>query len=145
MAHRKNLAVAHKGMTFVWNVDNKVGSQSTELNDSDDVALVQLLFNLIVDTVSSVTPSCKRKPPVNGQMDPITGFWIYFFQVESGAGTKIDGYFSPMKGQNLSPYMLARINFTAFVRAKTQWENLPNHPMCPPSLKAKLLAPPKNI
>jgi hypothetical protein len=145
MAHRKNLVTPHKGMSFVWNVDNKVGSQITESNDSDDVSLVQLLFNLIVDTTSSVTPGCKRRPPVNGQMEPITAFWIYFFQVEAGQGTKIDGYFSPIRGQNLGPFMLSRINFTGFVRAKAQWENLPNHPMCPPSLKTKLLGPPKNI
>lgn len=145
MAHRKNLVSALKGMTFVWNIDDKVGSQTTERNDSDDVALVQLLFNLIIDTTTSAVPGCKVKPRVTGQMEPVTAFWIYFFQVEGGAGTKVDGHFSPMKGQNLQPYMLAQINFTAFVRVKSQWENLPNNPLCPSSLKTKLLGPPKNI
>lgn len=143
MAHKRTLNVMSEGMSFIWNIDDKVGTQTSEANSPDDVTLVSLLFNLGGSASGqSAAPGCRAKPQINGQMNHALGFWIYFSQVEAKSKVVVDGYLSPMKfiNQNLLIY---RLNYLAMKNNKTAWENLPNHPQCPPSLKAKLLAPPK--
>ena len=143
MAHRLNLATPFNGLTFIWNIDKKVGTQVSEPNDPDDVALVQLLLaiNQRKGAGASAAAGCKIPPPVTGRMDPTTGFWIYFAQVEAKAPA--DGNLTPSGKVAMDQRLICRINRGAANLSRQEWENLPNHPQCPPSLKAKLLAPPK--
>ncbi len=145
MAHKRMLQAPFQGMPFLWNIDAKVGTQVSEPNSSDDVALVQLLFLIAPPNMgSSATGGCRARPNISGQVDHATGFWIYFAQVEAGGTFKADGNLSPMSGAANNERLIVRLNLNAMKGNRTAWENLPNHPQCPPALKAKLLAPPRN-
>jgi hypothetical protein len=143
MAHRLNLAAPFAGMSFIWNIDSKVGTQVTEPNNPDDVALVQLLLGIALRGGSggSAAPGCKSPPNVTSQMDHATGYWIYFAQVE--ARKPADGNLSPSGKVATQDRLICRLNGLAFQAARQEWDNLPNHPQCPPLLKAKLLGPSK--
>ncbi len=144
MAHKRLLSAPMRGMNFIWNIDEKVGTQTSERNNPDDVLLVKLLFSyVLVKQGHSAAPGCKAVPQLNGNMDQSLGFWIYFAQAEGKSKFTVDGAISPIKGYPSEELLIFRLNFSCKEANQSAWENLPNHPMCSPSLKARLLAPPK--
>ena len=146
MAHKRVLSKPMGGMTFIWNIDDKVGTQITEKNDPDDVLLIKILFDINIvgsPDAFNITPSCRSSPAINGAMDQSLGFWIYATQVEA-PGVVVDGHISPLRSFVSFDLMIMRLNGGAHSKQKDTWENLPNSPLCTPSLKAKLLAPARN-
>jgi len=142
MAHKLLLQMPLQGMPFVWNIDRKVGTQASEPNDQDDVALVQMLFLISPPRIGgSATPGCTARPNITGQVDHATGFWIYYAQVESVGTFKADGNLSPLVGPASLERLIVRLNLIGFRDNRSVWENLPNHAQCPPYLKGKLIAP----
>jgi hypothetical protein len=145
MAHKLNLAFPLHGLNFIWNIDQRVGTESEEPNDPDDVSLVQLLLGLGIRAGGGVhaAAGCRNAPLVSGQMDHSTGFWIYYCQVEA-AGMTADGNLTPSRKTPTIQQLIFRLNnIAASGITRPEWEALPMSPQCPPSLKAKLLAPPK--
>ena len=145
MAHKKLLKAPFNGMDFIWNIDDKVGTQTTERNDANDVLLIKLLLDIILTnspTVLDIDIGCRAKPVINDRMDQGLGFWIYASQVEI-KDVIVDGFISPSRGSPNASFMIFRLNGGANFASKTLWENLPNSPLCSPSLKAQLLAPPR--
>jgi hypothetical protein len=76
MAHKLLLSTPAHGMPYIWNIDQKVGTQVTEQNLIDDVSLVQLLLKMFVShgAWKKIAPGCLNAPIVTGQMDNLTGF-----------------------------------------------------------------------
>ena len=148
MAHKCNFRAPWNGMNFIWNIDDKVGTQVSERNDQDDVLLSKLLFDIIISSGggASASPGCKVRPMINGNMDQNLGFWIYFSQVENTLGkAKVDGYISPLRGHPSTSLSICRMNIGAYSANRNSWDNIPSHPLCSQSLRSKLLAPGRSI
>jgi hypothetical protein len=145
MAHKLNLAFPADGINYLWNIDTKVGTQVSEPNATDDVALVQMLFGIVLRggvSGQNAAGSCKSAPNISGNMDHPTAFWIYYAQVEA-PGMTADGNLTPSSKSPTPQRLIVRLNVLASKANRIEWENLPNSPQCPPYLKAKLLAPPR--
>jgi hypothetical protein len=146
VAHQLKLAAKFEGMDKIWNIDAKVGTQASEPNMPDDVALVQLLINISLrnagsgSKISPAVPGCRTPPLITGTMDYPTGFWIYFTQVEV-AGAKADGNLTPSGKHPVFDRLIVRMNYYASMSNRIEWADLPNNLLCPPMLRIKLLAP----
>jgi hypothetical protein len=144
MAHKLILPQPYKGMSFLWNVTSKVGTEKTETNSPTDVRLVKLLVKLNLGfpiAASDCWPTARVPPLVDETMDPVLGFWIYYGQVE--AEMPADGYVSPAPKFPSEKYYIFRMNYGLFDFDRKAWENLPDHPECGAMLRAELNAPPR--
>ncbi len=134
MAHKLILKAPLKGMTFLWNIDDTVGSSIREKNNKDDVALVQILLALAVPNLANQLETCKIAPTVTGSLDIVTGFQIYYFQHD----TQADGFLSPINPKFINQFTLYRINQVAHRHNPIAWENLGTQASVPQYLKMSL-------
>jgi hypothetical protein len=138
MPCKRKLNQPFMGMDFIWDIDSSVGVHRRDVNDPFDIQLVQLLIHLNLRfNPGAPAPGCSNKPQATGIMDNLTGFWIYFYQVEGKA--TVDGYLTPCKtGFYNDERLICRLNLWLSKKNKDIWQNLPNDPLCPPALKEQL-------
>jgi hypothetical protein len=144
MAYKMKLNTPYKGMTFIWNISDKVGVMGDDLNanNRDDIEL----FQRLAIAKNKYPSEGKRAPSIpaltnaNGEMDLQTAFEVYW----SGDRNSplADGeVVSPAKNgqvyyQSGKLWTICYMNWKLFSLSKENWENLPN--TCSAPLKIAL-------
>lgn len=145
MAQRLNLSRPFHGMQFIWNVSEHVGDTTSCTNRATDVSLVKILIG---ETIRGRPPSwlnaALRVPfQINGQMDPLTAYWIRLFNADHSLrlSQQKDGIVSPARGAQFAPddtWTIVKLNWAAKQADPNRWQNLPNHPNCSAALRSEL-------
>ncbi|HKX83622.1 MAG TPA: hypothetical protein VJL58_05315 [Pyrinomonadaceae bacterium] len=147
MAYRFDLPTPYFGLKYIWNVSDTVGDQPSCKNNPTDVDLIALLLGGAIratDLGSHIHPSCRQPFQVNGKMDINIAYWIRLGNAlhkkelsQSDAGiisrAKKSSFF------NGDTWTIIKLNNTMFLHMRSTWEDLPNHPQCPPALRKELL------
>jgi hypothetical protein len=145
MASKLTLKQPYQGMSFIWNVSEHVGDNTSCPNRTTDVDLVKILLG---ETIRGRPPgwlhgACRSPLVVNGLMDAYTAYWIRIFNGghDKSAAIADAGIISPARGASLSPsdsWTIVKLNW-AFKQANARgWAELPNHPQVKATLKAEL-------
>lgn len=143
MANRLAIQSHVKGFGHIWNVSQRVGGRDNCPNTSTDVELVKVLIKKAFDH-PLIAPVARRvsTPPltVNSQFDAVVGYWIFRFQDHNGHPT-IDGVVSPARSLSYAPntpWVIAYINYHAFLADEDYWNGLPQNPALSGALRSEL-------
>lgn len=144
MASILDLSTPFEGMSYIYNVDARVGwIPGSCPNQPDDVQLVQfLLFQLCMRSGDMARGEWDFPAPT-GKMDALTNFWI-FVQQRSHQKTQhqtIDGVISPAHGAHYGSQEWTIVSLNSEYRllyGNEAFENLPNNPALSPTLRKAL-------
>jgi hypothetical protein len=136
MAQRLKLGQNPAGLTFIYNVSQKVGYKQSNL--PEDVQLVQFLLR----EISRGRPDLHLLglPNVTGRFDSVTGFYVYLWQHYAHRPV-IDGVVSPAHGLTYTAsaaWVIVDLNASYRNLSKQGFETLHTNPELSPALRASI-------
>ena len=136
MAHRLKLGQNPTGLTFLYNVSQKVGYKQPNL--TDDVQLVQFFLRELLRS----RPDLQQLglPQLTGRFDAVTGFYVYLWE-HFAHRPVIDGIVSPAHGLNYSPHaawVITDMNASYRNFSKQGFEALHLNPELSPTLRTSI-------
>ncbi len=141
MAYKFMLKQPFEGMTFLWNVSDKVGCKTECPNRATDVELVKFLVReSLKSPFHRLSASCKTPAiMMNGSFDAVLGFWIYAYEDFPGATS--DGIVSPARGASYSAgelWLITYLNGTVHKTAPDLWAGLDKNQQISQALRTEL-------
>ncbi len=141
MAYKFMLKHPFEGMSFIWNVTDKVGSKAECPNRATDVELVKFLVReTLKGPFHRLSVSCKNPPiTMNGSFDAVLGFWIYAYEDFPGATS--DGIVSPARGTTYAAgemWLIAYLNGRVNKLSPDVWASLDKNPEISQALRTEL-------
>jgi hypothetical protein len=136
MAQRLTLGKNPVGLTFIYNVSQKVGYKQSNL--PDDVQLVQFFLREIGRTRPDV--QMLGLPQPTGKFDALTGFYVYLWEHYAHRPV-IDGIVSPAHGLTYAPqaaWVITDLNASYRNISKQGFETLHLNPELSPTLRASI-------
>ena len=145
MAHRMTLSQPLNGMTFIWNVSQHVGDSNACPNRPTDVNLVKILIAEWIRAQPPTWINAAMRVPfvVDGQMDPVTAYWIRILNAEHVRELPADraGIISPAGRPRISSrdtWTIVKLNERVRQANLQTWTNIPIRPNGNPALRAEL-------
>jgi hypothetical protein len=138
MAGRLKLAANPTGMTFIYNVSQRVGFK--EANLPDDVQLVQFFLREEMKSRADLLPL--GIPTLSGKFDAVTGFYLYLWQNKAKRPI-VDGVVSPAHGVHYggsasSVWLIVDLNNVFRTAKPAEFEKLHENPELRASLRAAI-------
>lgn len=136
MAQRLKLGQNPTGLTFIYNVSQKVGYLQPNL--ADDVQLVQFFLR----EIGRPRPDLHQLglPQLTGKFDAVTGFYVYLWQ-HYARRPVIDGIVSPARGLTYAPlaaWVITDLNASYRNISKQGFEALHLNPELSSTLRASI-------
>ncbi len=144
MAYKLAVGYNKEKLPFIWNVSKHVGCKVENPNQATDVELVQFFLRELVNNniLGTKAHAGVRLPAiqVNGRMDAITGFWIFFVEQGGDPNAVHDGIVSPAKGVDYGNgyWAIAKMNIHFQKHFPDAWLNLDNDPRLSMALRTEL-------
>ncbi len=140
MAYKLVFPYPQRGLSFIWNVSQHVGSKKTCPNRPTDVELSQFFFQELFKAgiIGGDVPGGAKPPAVNGSFDATLGFWIFLEQDSPGAVK--DGVMSPAKGFSYGSnvWLIVWLNYHYMKNFPDSFANLDKDPRLSMTLRSEL-------
>lgn len=137
MAERLKLSANPTGMTFIYNVSQRVGFKQPNL--PDDVQLVQFLLRASMKSRPDLAQL--GIPALSGNFDAVTGFYLYLWQ-DKAKRPIVDGIVSPAHGVHYAGasavWLIVDLNNVFRSNDSPGFEKLHENPELRPSLRAAI-------